>query len=85
MSVCYASMVLMMILLLVLQIFWTYYIIQSFLSVNVTNKVRHNYDWNSIVYFKIHILVIIFLNRSINIVDTEIDGDTNEQIDTNKD
>lgn len=44
MGIPYASMVLMMALLLVLQIFWTYYILQSFLSVNVTSKVSHNYD-----------------------------------------
>lgn len=44
MTISCASMAFMMTLLLGLQVFWTYYIIQSFMSVNITTKVTHNYD-----------------------------------------
>jgi hypothetical protein len=37
-------MTFMMIMLEVLHIFWTYYIAESFISVKVSNKVRHSYD-----------------------------------------
>jgi hypothetical protein len=39
-----AFMTFMMVCLQGLQLFWTYYIFSSFLSVNVTSKVRHTYD-----------------------------------------
>lgn len=53
MTAPYAFMILMMAVLLILQIFWTYYILQSFLSVNVTSKVSHNYDWCSYELFNL--------------------------------
>jgi hypothetical protein len=37
-------MTFMMVCLLGLQLFWTYYIFASFLAVQVTNKVKHTYD-----------------------------------------
>lgn len=39
-----AFMTFMMVCLLGLQIFWTYYIFSSFLAVQITAKVKHTYD-----------------------------------------
>jgi hypothetical protein len=39
-----AFMTFMMVCLLGLQIFWTYYIFSSFLAVQITTKVKHTYD-----------------------------------------
>jgi len=36
----------MLMILEVLQIFWTYYILRSYIAVNVSSKIAsHNYDW----------------------------------------
>ena len=37
-------MIVMMSALLVMQLFWTYYLIRSFLAVSVTDKVSHTYS-----------------------------------------
>ena len=49
-------MLAMMVILELLQIFWTYYIAESFISFQVTNKIRHSYDW---YIFNNYILKII--------------------------
>ena len=37
-------MIFMMVCLEGLQLFWTYYILSSFLATQITNKVKHTYD-----------------------------------------
>lgn len=44
MTVPYCAMLTMMGLLMILHLFWTYYILQSFVSVNISKGVTHNYD-----------------------------------------
>ena len=42
-------MIMMMIALEIMQIFWTYYLVRAFLSVSVSNKIKHTYDGFSVL------------------------------------
>jgi len=49
----YHLMIFMMMMLEVLQIFWTYFITESFISVKVSKKVVHSYDWLFFIIYQI--------------------------------
>lgn len=60
----------MLVGLLVLQVFWTYYIGKAFVEVNVSAKIaENNYEWNYIDSFEFYLFIILCYKFTNNFED----------------